>query len=354
MLSEHLAQLVVWLSIALFILVLMLLLQIVLLRVHLIARNTHERRFLQVWQPLLAAAIAGETDDLPPLAEDEYIFFLKLWNHLHESLRGKAKRRLNIIALRCGILQQGYSLLRSKSLRSQLLALTTLGHLGDRSSWGNILRFAQHPDPLLSIVAARALFQMDAKTAINDLRQPLVERKDWPTAQLAIMIQEAGADSVFAKLVEMAAQLANSTGPAELGRLNRVLHLLEVAPPQQVTLAIRAIIAAAPDDEIIAQCLKFLREPNDLSTVRSHLGHPNWVVRLQAAHALGRIGTMNDVTQLATLLSDPVWWVRYRTAQALVALTRGNSQALSGLRAHLVDRYALDMLEMAMAEKEGR
>lgn len=352
--SENLAQVVVWLSIALFILMLLLLLQIVLLRINLIARHARERRFLEVWQPLLAAAIAGERDNLPPLAEDEKIFFMKLWNHLEESLRGKAKRQLNIFALRCGILQEAYSLLHKKDLRSQLLALTTLGHLGDRSSWGDILRLARHPDPLLSFVAARALFQIRADAALDDLRQLMLERGDWPTAQLALLLQEAGSENIFTVLADTANSLAKSTSPAELARLNRLLHLLEVAPYQQVIPAIRTILAVSADDDIIAQCLKFLREPSDLQTARRHLAHPNWVVRLQAAQVLGRIGTTNDATQLANLLSDPVWWVRYRAAQALVALTRGNSNTLSELRARLTDRFALDMLEMAMAEKEGR
>lgn len=351
---SDLSRLVVWLCIALLILMLLLLLQIALLRINLIARTSRERRFLATWQPLLAAAIAGETTTLPPLAEDEKIFFMKLWNHLEESLRGKAKRQLNIIALRCGILQDVYLLLRKNDLRSRLLALTTLGHLGDRSSWGDILRLSQHQDPLLSFVAARALFQIHADNALHDLKPLMLERDDWPTAQLALLLQEAGRESIFATLADTATRMANSKGPAELGRLNRLLRLLEVAPHQQVISAIRTILAVTADDEVMAQCLKFLREPNDLPTVYRCLDHPNWVVRLQAAQAFGRIGTTNDLPQLAKLLSDPVWWVRYRTAQALVALARGNSQAMSELRVRLADRFALDMLEMVMTENEGR
>lgn len=354
MLSDHQAQLVVWLSITLLILMMLLLMRIVLLRINLIAHTSRERRFMEIWQPLLAAAVAGETVTLPPLAENEKIFFMKLWNHLHESLRGKAQRQLNLIALRCGILQDVHALLHKKNLRSQLMALITLGHLGDRSPWGDILQLAHHPDPLLSLVAARTLFQIHPDTALHDLMQSLLEREDWPTAQLALLLQEAGRESVFAVLADTAAQLTNSTDTAELGRLNRLLHLLEVAPYQQVISAIRTILAVTADDEIIAQCLKFLREPNDLPTVRRHLVHPNWVVRLQAAQALGRLGTTKDISQLAKLLRDPVWWVRYRTAQALVGLAHGNSQALTELRAHIADRYALDMLEMVMTEKEGR
>lgn len=354
MLSERLLPLVLWFGLALLVVMLLLLLQIALLRINLIARTAREQRFLQVWQPLLAAAIAGENPAMPSLAEGDEVFFLKLWNHLQESLRGDAKWRLNVLAARCGAVSYAHTLLKQKDLRSRLLAATTLGHLGDRSPWEGLLRLAHEPDPLLSLVAARALFQLDANDALNDLKPQLLEREDWPIAQLARMIQEAGTAGIFAVLTETAMQLANSTNPAELSQLLRVLHLLEVAPPQLVVPVVRSILATTRDDETIAHCLKFLNSPSDLPSVRDHLAHGNWKVRLQAALALGRIGTVDDVGRLTALLGDPVWWVRYRTAQALVMLTRGNLQVLSQLRTRLTDRYARDMLEMAIAEKDGR
>lgn len=354
MLSEHLLQLVVWVGLALLVVMLLLLLQIAFLRISLIARTAHEQRFLQVWRPLLAAVIAGEDVSLPLLAKGDEVFFLKLWNHLQESLRGGAKTRLNTAAEHCGMVQYAHALLRKNDLRSQLLALTTLGHLDDRSAWVDILRLAHTPDPLLSFVAARALFQLDAGTALNDLQQQLLEREDWPTAQLAIMIQENATEGIFAVLADTAMHWANSIDPAELSRLNRLLRLLEVAPPQRVIPVIRRILAETADDETAAQCLKFLREPDDRQVALGYLGHHNWKVRLQAALALGRIGTADDVPCLAALLGDPVWWVRYRSAQALLLLTRGNLQVLSELRAGLSDRYARDMLQMAMTEKDKR
>jgi HEAT repeat protein len=347
-------QFVVWLSLALLVLVLLLLLQIAILRINLIARTSREQHFLEVWRPLLVAAIAGETVILPPLSKDNVINFLKLWNHLQESLRGESKERLNTLATQCGMLRYSHLLLRRKELRLRLLALNTLGQLMDRSAWDEILKFARRPDPLISIAAARALFQIDAKAALNELRNELLERDDWPTAQLAILLQEIGTESIFAILVDNASQLATLTNPAELVRLKRLLQLLEIAPYQQAILAVREIFVVATDDEIIAQCLRFFREPNDLPSVRPLLTHPSWVVRLQAARALGRIGSKEDFPKLAILLSDPVWWVRYRTAQTLVELVRGDAKVMSMLREQLSDRYALDMLEMVIAEKDGR
>jgi HEAT repeat protein len=352
--SDPRLQFVVWLSLALLALVLLLLLQIVLLRINLAARTSREQHFMKVWRPLLVAVIAGETVTVPPLSKNNFINFLKLWNHLQESLRGESKERLNSLAIHCGMLNYSHLLLRRKELRLRLLALNTLGHLMDRSVWDEILRLARLPDPLISIAAVRALFQIDANAALRELKNELLERDDWPTAQLAILLQVLGTESVFTMLAENANQLAVASSPSELVRLKRLLQLFEIAPYHQVIQTVREIFSVATDEEIIAQCLKFFRDPSDLPSVRSHLAHPSWVVRLQAARALGRIGLKEDIPKLLTLLSDPVWWVRYRTAQTLVDLTHGDAKVMADLRKQLSDRYALDMLEMVIAEKDGR
>lgn len=352
-LSDFLLRSVVWFSIAALVLMLLLLLEIARLRAGLIARKAHEQHFLKAWQPLLAAAVAGDGhgNSLPPLAREDHILFLRLLNHLHESLRGNARRQLNIIALRVGMLQHAYALLQQRGLGKKLLALATLGHLGDRHDWGAILEVARRPDPLLSLAAARALFQIDAAAALRDLKGPIIERADWPAAELGAILQEAGKADIYGALTESAVNLAASTEPVAATRLKRLLQMLGAAPYPHTIPAIRAILAASVDDEVLAQCLRFLREPGDLPLVRANLWHANWVVRLQVARALGRFGAAQDMPSLAGLLSDPVWWVRYRAAEALLALAHGDARALSDLRAHLDDRYARDMLDMVAAEK---
>lgn len=332
-------------------LALLLLLQIVLLRLNLIARTSREQQFLAVWRPLLAAVIANAPVDLPPLTKRDHAFFLKLWNHLQESLRGEAKARLNAVAERCGTVPYARALLRKNGLQQKLVALLTLGHLGDRSAWNDIVRLAKKPDTLLSLAAARALFQIDAKAALHELLPQVLQRQDWPVIPLTSLLKENGTEDMFDMLSDLAAALSGSANHDNLAQLKRLLYLLETTSPQCALGAVRTVLAQCKNDEIIADCLKFLCEPGDLPIVQSHLGHPSWVVRLQAARALGRIGTREDLPHLTTLLSDSSWWVRYRAAQALVVLTRGESRALSQLKSNLTDRYARDMLDMAMAEQ---
>lgn len=339
-------------SVVLVALALLLLLQIILLRLKLIRRTRRGKQVASVCQPILAATVAGEPVSLPGLPESDEIFALNLWNHLQESVRGDARERLNALAGRCGLRTYVYGLLRKKDLRSRLVALKTLGHLEDRLMWDQILALTRSSDPLLSLVAVRALYQIDPDTALIETVTQLIEREDWSVAQLMILIEEVAARSTFILLTDAASRLADSTDRKSLDRLCRLLRMLEVAPSHRVLPTVRAILAATEDDEVIAQCLKFLNEPDDLPLVRKYLAHANWVVRLQAIHMLGRIGAKEDEARLRALLSDPVWWVRYRSAQALVSIMRGNIPALSRFKTEMKDRYARDMLEMVMVEQE--
>lgn len=350
-LSDRLLHSVVWFSGGAVVLMVLVLLHILKLRLGLIARRKHERRFTHVWQPLLARTVAGETVEPPPLHQDDLVLFLKLWNHLHESVRGAARKHLNILALRVGILEYMSPLLQDKARGKKLLALTTLGNLRSRDDWPTVRALCDHPDPLLSWAAAHTLFQINAHAALKELEEPLIERLDWPVAHLIVLLREMETEDVYTALARRAVAMADSEDPHQRARLYRLLQLLQSAPPQLVMPAVHSILARTRDDETLAQCLKFLRDPDDLPYVRANVNHFNWVVRLQVAQAFGRFGTTDDIPQLEMLLRDPVWWVRYRAAQAVVALVRGDTEKLAELRAQLKDRFALDMLAMVAAER---
>ncbi len=350
-LSDHLLRGVVYSSLAVLALALVLALQIVWLRLRLKACRAHEVRFHAAWQPVMTAAMAGEIVEAPPLAQGDRICFLKLWNPLQEPLKGAARVPLNALAERCEIVPYVHGLLRRKGARPRLIALLTLGHLGDRSQWNDIVLLSREPDALLSLAAARAMLQIDPGCALHELMPQLLQREDWQTAHLAGLIAEHGTEDMFAYLADATYRLSGSTASPYLPQLRRLLRLLEAIPSRHAVPAARRVLAETPDEEVVAGCLRLLRSGSDLPAVRSRLGHESWIVRLQAARALGRIGIAEEAPSLAALLADPVWWVRYRSAQALVALLRGDREALLTLRGELSDRYARDMLDMVIAEE---
>jgi HEAT repeat protein len=74
-------------------------------------------------------------------------------------------------------------------------------------------------------------------------------------------------------------------------------------------------------------------------------------VRLQAARALGHIGDASDLPRLQGMLCDSQWWVRYRAAQALSRLPGLDHEGMQRIRAAQNDRFACDVLDQVMAER---
>jgi HEAT repeat protein len=80
---------------------------------------------------------------------------------------------------------------------------------------------------------------------------------------------------------------------------------------------------AAPDlnvQESAASILSGIADRRVLEPLRTALGSPDWIVRMHAAKALGRIGDAGAVDVLMPLLQDKVKAVRVEAAQALVAI----------------------------------
>ena len=346
--SDPLLRAALWAGLGAILLSMFFLAYIVALRLTLIERQRRDKYFLTAWRPVMLATIAGEPVNLPALKKSEHQAFLKLWNHFQESLRGESKSRLNNLALRCGIEQIVTPMLRYRGVRPRLIAIFTLGHLRNQSAWKDLVTLSNDPHPLLSICAARALLQIDSARACPMLMPALMARGTWSIAKVTAMLSEAGADTVSKPLV--AAITAIIKEPGTTFKLARLLHFLDAAHTEQASEAILRVLEVATDDDIVAACLRALRDPRGLEFARAHLAHPTWFVRIQAARALGRLGTPQDRNRLLALLGDPEWWVRYRAAQAIVALPMITREELENMRAALNDRFAADILKQAIAE----
>jgi len=85
---------------------------------------------------------------------------------------------------------------------------------------------------------------------------------------------------------------------------------------------------------------------------RKHADNPEWYIRLHVATVLGRMGLQQDVDVLLKLMSDPEWWVRYRSAQSLAQMPFIHAADLKKIHASLNDRYARDILQQVISERE--
>ena len=339
-------KLLLWVGVAVVGITMLLLVQTVMLRVQLILRRRREQRLAALWQPLFAQSMAVLPQSLPPIARSDWDAFLRLWNNTQESLSGESKHKLNQLAWACGVSHAAQQLLSQNSMRARLIAVTALGHLQEKNAWARLRRMADDPHPLLSLAAARALMQIDAKTALTELLPLFTRRHDWPLNKIASMISEAGADAVTGPLT----LAVESAAPEDFPRLVR---LLNVAHSEQALPAIRRILQSAADDRVISSCLQTLTDPEDVGLALAYLRHPSWFVRVQAASALGRIGSKEDLDALIAPLSDPVWWVRYRAAQGLASLPQVTLDEVRQIRDRVNDRFAKDILTQVIAEKQA-
>lgn len=347
--SEFVIRVALWAGVVAAALSMLLVVAIYALRGALLIQRRRQQQLLDSWRPrITASALAGAepgAEPLPVLRSRDVPAFLLLWNHYQGSVRGDAREHLNRLARALGLEGAARRLLRRRRLRHRLLAAVTLGQLGDRAAWDELVTLAASAHPLLSLTAARALVQIDARAAIPLLMPALAARSDWPAARVATILREAGPGIVSPPLVAA----LTGAGPEAAAR---VVGLFEFAHAEATTPALRALLEGpATDEHALTVCLRVLRDPQLIGNVRRLVAHPRWHIRMEAAKALGRMGEAEDEARLERLLTDPQWWVRYRAAQALARLPSVDRRELERVRDRQHDRYARDILSQVLAEK---
>jgi len=298
------------------------------------------------WLPLLAAELDAPELPLPELRQRDIVPFLTLWNQLQESFVGDIKTHLNAVGRRVGIEAIAHRLLEGGRLSERLIAVSTLGHLGDRDSWDVLVRMTSHEDGLLSLAAARALTRIDHEAALPVILPLAASRDDWSRNYVLGMLSDLGADIVSRPLTDTALML-----PPD--RAHRLVQYFTVAHVGDAVPVVRTIIGRTRNVECVAACLRAFADVDHLDTVRDYLRHQAWQVRVQAVNVLGRLGSGADTKAILPLLSDPEWWVRYRAAKALCALPGVELSSLRLLSTQHDDAFARDMLVHVLAEAKA-
>ena len=308
------------------------------------ARNTRfrARRVAaeQRWRLLLAACIdAPDPLELPAPQAGERGALLSVWADYHELLSGSGASDLNRAARVLGIRALAEQMLRGRSLRNRVIALLTLGHLGEADAEPLLRGHLQDRDARVSLAAARALVQVDPERGLGRVLEIAAARGDWPTPRLAQLLRDVDRHTACAALEAQLPMLDAAALPPFLKLLARI-------GCDDRLDAIRGVLARFPDDqELLRAALDALDDPRALVIVRGAAGHADWRVRAAAARALGRLGSGGNALLLEGLLTDSQWWVRWRAAQALVTLPGMDAHRLRALRGRLGDRYARDMLD---------
>lgn len=324
--------------------------QITLLRALYRRNEQRKEKFLSNWRKLFAESTLVHVKSwrLPKVAKRDVVYFLSYWNRLQDSLRGESRAKLNALARTTGIDLAVRQMLLDGSNAEKLLAIVSLGHLGDTTDTAALKKLLASDQPIACLHAARALIRIDSAN-LGELLPVIIQRNDLPTTAIANLLKEAGPDFVSPVIADMLREGILQSASAQF--MTRLIVLASAAYPSVVHAFLREIMDTTGDAEVLAKCIKVMRTPDDLPKVRQLVEHPNWRVRVHAATALGDMGDEKDLISLVKLLSDSQWWVRYRAAQAISRLPFVTPSHLEGLKSHLSDSFAIDMLNQVISER---
>lgn len=307
--------------------------------------NLHAR-VIAAWRPLLTrvAIEEGEPPALPPLPRRHVPYLMEEWNALHDAVRGEATEKLNAIALRLGLDVIARRMLNTRPVGRRILAIRTLGHLRDPSSWKPLQEQLASANAIVSFYAAAALVQIDAQRAMPGIMLQLAERESWPGEAMARLLVDAGADVAREPIRAFMLSLAPSKTPPLLPWLAHVDAVLGSE------VAIELMRRHRDHEEIVAAALLVVLDPAVLPELSRLADSADADIRMNLAQAYGRLGGLEQSETLVWLMGDPIWWVRYHAAHGLLRLKDMNDARLDAIRESLDDRFARDMLDQARAE----
>lgn len=341
--SDPVLRFALYSGLAVFLLTLLLLAAIAVLRYQLGRRERRERALAERWEPVFFHAIEGVPYAAPRSGGRERETILLLWIHFSESIRGESRERLRQLALELKLDQTARKLMARRNIRLRLMAVVAVGRLCAAAAWDGLVTLATDPNPMLSLLAARSLMQIDPVRAAPLALAELSRREDWPSAKVAAMLGAAPAEAVAPALMA-ALQTASAQGAPRLLAMLDTVNLGDTWP------LLAPMLAPTQPPETLVAALKVCHDPRALDGVRGFTVHEQWEVRAKAAATLGRIGVAEDRLRLQAMLSDGEWWVRYRAAMALTQLPFVSRQHLETICSQLRDRFAADILRQALAE----
>lgn len=297
---------------------------------------------------LFALNEKGRFDPVEPLPDQDLPEFLYLWNYLHETLRGESKENLNALAKILEVHRNTPKLLRSFSIRKQILAINTLGNLQELKAYEEIERIAFGRDPIVSLWAWRALFRIDFEKTLNSHLNLIAEREDWSPTFVVKVLLELDKDLISEPLVALVKDSYEKDISERL--MSRVISYLTIIHVSSYAPLIHKILNESTRTEVIIACLRLVPSGASLPRVRELLKSERWEIRLQVVQTLGRLGHAEDIKLIISALNDLDWWVRYRAAMALMSLPSITKKQIERLSQSLPNEFARDILQQVLAE----
>jgi HEAT repeat protein len=333
-----------WLGVTVAVMTLVMLTVTIIMQRTALRSQQIDARALALWKPIIVAVPSGAPAAVPKLTACDVSGFIRVWNEIHEPLRGGTTDNLARIALEVGLAQRLHRFLQTTAVHDRLRAVIALGHVRSSESFSLVLQYLDDKSPIMSLCAARSLMQIDPTQAVSKLVPRIVRRTDWSQGGIASILQESGAASISRQLTEATLHANAEIAP-------RLIRFLAAVSPASAAPIIREALRSSTDERMVSTCLQAMSNPADLDCVRPLLCHPRWHLRMQAAVTLGNLGIPGDEQRLIAMLSDSHWWVRYRAAHALMNLRFIKIEHVRRLQQAQTDPYAQDITNHVLAER---
>lgn len=159
----------------------------------LMLKEKKAKNFRTTWNPILIQEATGRmAENLPLISQKEKYALLLLWNSTQEQLRGQASETLNLFAKKLELDQLAFNELRCCRGRRHWHAAIALGHLRDPRAIPVLKQLLKNSNPTLSLLAVRALMQIDSEQCLKEIAPLLKSRQDWSRPRIAMILDLAG------------------------------------------------------------------------------------------------------------------------------------------------------------------
>ena len=295
----------------------------------------------------LAPLLAGWSDRPPLPAEIEWLralsptdgrTVLEACLGAVPDLAPDAADRTREALRRSGLAGREVARLRDRAASSRVRACRVAGKAGDLATVPLLVERLRDRDPSVQREAVRALGDLRAHEALDDIAEAIERMDEWTNLLLVMALVRMGPASA----PRIGALLGASRSPAMTKALLQVTGRIGVAADPAM---IRAL-AAHPDPEVRVEAVRVLgalaADPDSADVCLAAMGDAEWPVRALAAWALGRVGDTRALDRLARAMGDRAYWVRHHVATAMASLGEPGAAALRR-RLHDANPFVRDM-----------
>jgi outer membrane protein OmpA-like peptidoglycan-associated protein len=282
-------------------------------------KQKHLLKKQKEWQRILLAYIGGNHNDISlstfTLRHYDIFLFGAFIDKYLENLKGVDRDRVVKLLHDIRYDELLIPFLTKRSVWVRAFCAHFLGIMRSESALSKLEILLNDPSHVVSLNAFEALCRMDGSEKCHTLVKEFLTSQDLGGVLFSNIIMIHG-PAVYPLFMEM---LENPS--LDTGITRRIIDVLASRNVVESLPKILEIAGTTKSAEVRIGCIKAMvafKNPLCLEYVVNQIESPDWVMRSQAAKALGYIGNDTHIPLLKTLLnSDEHYWVKLYSALSL-------------------------------------